>query len=343
MSIRSLLTCLLAVVALGAAAAPAGAFMIGVHDDDAFVSAPAPVRRAAFDRAQSIGARWLRVNMVWQGYRDLGLAPYARAVNEARRRGMRVELTLTGNPSYVNGGSGYVARMPNVARYARWIGSVARRLRGRVYAYGIWNEPNLGMFFLPQGAAGQRHYARLYRAAYRAVRRADPRAKILIGETAPSNKPLRFLAAVARGGLRADGWAHHPYQFANVAPGRPEPRHLGISNTAAMRRGMAALARRGLLRTPAGKPLPIYFTEFGYPRRGSLFGIFSEPTRADYSVRALRLARRAGAQVMVWYQVFNPEPVAHGNLWDTGLVGRDGSESLVYRRLRAGRRALAAR
>ncbi|MDQ4042159.1 MAG: hypothetical protein M3141_10495 [Actinomycetota bacterium] len=336
-----LLTALLAAAVLGLCAAPAGAFTIGVHDDDAFVTSPAAERAAAFDRAQSIGARWLRINMVWQGYADLGLAPYERAVDEARRRGMRVQLTLTGNPVYVNGGRGYVARRPNVRRYARWIATVARRLRGRVYAYGIWNEPNLGMFFLPQGKAGQRHYGRLYRAAYRAVRRADRRTKVLIGETAPSNKPLRFLAGAAQEGrLRADGWAHHPYQFVRVAPGRRERRYLGISNTAAMRRGMRDLARRKLLRTPAGKPLPIFFTEFGYPRQGSLFGIFSEGTRASYSVRSMRIARRAGARVMVWYQVFNPAATPQRTLWDTGLVGRDGSESLTYRRLRMVRRSL---
>ncbi len=332
---------LLAAVAVGVCAAPAGAFTIGVHDDDAFITAPAAERAAAFDRAQSIGARWLRINMVWQGYADLGLGPYERAVDEARRRGMRVQLTLTGNPVYVNGGRGHVARRPNVRRYVRWIATVARRLRGRVYAYGIWNEPNLGMFFLPQGKAGQRHYGRLYRAAYRAVKRADRRAKVLIGETAPSNKPLRFLAGAAKEGrLRADGWAHHPYQFVRVAPGRRERRYLGISNTAAMRRGMRDLARRKLLRTPAGKPLPIFFTEFGYPRQGSLFGIFSEGTRASYSVRSMRIARRADAKVMVWYQVFNPAATPQRTLWDTGLVGRDGSESLTYRRLRMVRRSL---
>jgi hypothetical protein len=222
---------------------------------------------------------------------------------------------------------------------------VARHFRGRVYAYGIWNEPNLGMFFLPQGRAGQRHYSLLFKAAYRRVKAGDRRAKVLIGETAPSNKPLRFLTEVSKmaRGLRADGWAHHPYQFVRTLPGRRELRYTGISNTAAMKRGMRTLARRKLLRTPAGKPLPIFFTEFGYPRQGSLFGIFSESMRADYSVRSMRIARGAGAEVMVWYQVFNPAQQTRQDLWDTGLVGRDGTESLVYQRLRAARASLARR
>jgi hypothetical protein len=65
--------------------------------------------------------------------------------------------------------------------------------------------------------------------------------------------------------------------------------------------------------------------------------------RADYSVRSMRIARRAGAEVMVWYQVFNPARNTQSGLWDTGLVGRDGTESLVYQRLRAARASIAGR
>ena len=248
---------------------------------------------------------------------------------------------MAGNPSYVNGGRGYIGRRPIVSRYSRWIGQVARHFRGRVYAYAVWNEPNLGLFFLPQGKPGQRLYRNLYRSAYRSVKRADRRAKVLIGETAPSNKPLRFLAGVAKGGgVRADGWAHHPYQFINVAPGRPERRYTGISNVAKMKRELRRLAARKLLRTPSGRPLPLYFTEFGYPVTGASYGIFSEARRADYSVRSMRIARRAGAEVMVWYQLYRPSPVARNNLWDTGLLGRDGTESLVFRALRSARASL---
>ena len=34
-------------------------------------------------------------------------------------------------------------------------------------------------------------------------------------------------------------------------------------------------------------------------------------------------------------------PATQSTLWDTGLVGRDGTESLVYQRLRAVRASLA--
>ena len=341
------LAALLALAATLAAAALAGpssasAFRVGIQDDQAFVLSSPAKRAEAFARAKAIGASYLRINLVWESYRNDGFGPYDRAVNAARARGMRVQLTVMGNPSYLNGGRGYIGRRPVVARYTRWIGQVARHFRGRVFAYAVWNEPNLGLFFLPQGKPGQRLYGKLYRGAYRAVKRADRRAKVLIGETAPSNKPLRFLAGAAAGGrLVADGWAHHPYQFVKVVPGRPEGRYTGISNVAKMKRELRRLAAQHRLSTPAGRPLPLYFTEFGYPVQGAYYGIFSESMRADYALRSMRIARAARAEVMTWYQLYRPSAMASKTLWDTGLISPDGTESLVFQRLRAARAALA--
>ena len=344
MTTRRLIALLALALAAAALAGPssASAFRVGIQDDQAFVLAPPAQRAQAFAHAKAIGATYLRINLVWESYRNDGFGPYDRAINAARARGMRVQLTVTGNPSYVNGGRGYIGRRPIVARYTRWIARVARHFRGRVFAYAIWNEPNLGLFFLPQGAAGQRLYGKLYRAAYRAVKRADRRAKVLIGETAPSNKPLRFLAGATRGGrVLADGWAHHPYQFVKTVPGRPEARYTGISNVAKMKRELRRLAARRQLSTPSGRPLPLYFTEFGYPVQGAYYGIFSESMRADYALRSMRIARAAGAQVMTWYQLYRPSGTAQKTLWDTGLISPDGTESLVFQRLRAARASLA--
>jgi len=339
-ALLALAAALLAIALAGPASA--SAFRVGIQDDNAFVLAPAAKRTEAFNRAKAIGASYLRINLFYKSFQKDGYRPYDAAVNAARARGMKVQLTVAGNPVFVDGGKGYIGRRPVVARYSRWIGQVARHFKGRVYAYAIWNEPNLGIFFLPQGKPGQRLYRTLYRSAYRSVKRADRRAKVLIGETAPSNKPLKFLAGVAQGGgLRADGWAHHPYQFVNVAPGRPERKYTGISNVRKMKAELRRLAARKLLRTPAGRALPLYFTEFGYPVSGAYYGIFSEAKRADYAVRSMRIARAAGAQVMVWYQLYRPSQTAMKSLWDTGLVGRDGTESLVFKRLRAARASLA--
>jgi hypothetical protein len=129
----------------------------------------------------------------------------------------------------------------------------------------------------------------------------------------------------------ADGFAHHPYQFSVVRPGQPDRRYLGISNTAIVQRTLRTLAARHRLRTPAGRPLPLYFTEFGYPRPGAFYGYFSEARRAQWTVDAFRLAKRQGARVMVYYELFGKAGPARAGLWDTGLLTPDGREYPIYR------------
>lgn len=350
MPVRSSLLAAGALLACLVAPASAGAFQIGMQDDGAFVTAPPAARARALGQAHAIGVTYLRITMVWEGFRNDGFAPYDHAVDDARRHGMSVQLTVTGNPRFTAGGRGYLGyQQPSPSRYASWLGRVARHFRGRVRYYSIWNEPNLSEYLAPQHigdrAVGHQIYARLVKAGYRAVKRADPRAGVLIGEAAPSGHPLRFIERAARsipGGLRADGWAQHPYQFVKVAPGRPQSRYSGgISNVATMNAALRRLARQRVLRTARNRAVPVYFTEFGYPRPGAYYGMFSEAVRADYTLKAYRLAKRAGVRALVWYQLYNHGGRPRSRLWDTGLIGADGRHSLTYQRLIANRRSLA--
>jgi hypothetical protein len=349
MPVRPLLSLAGVLVAILLFPAPAGAFQIGIQDDGAFVSASPDVRARALDHARGMGVTYLRITLVWEGFRNEGWRPYDRAIDDARARGMSIQLTVTGNPRYTEGGRGFLGfHRPSPGRYANWLGAVARHFKGRVDAYSIWNEPNLNDYLSPQivgrRAVGHEIYARLVQAGYRVVKRADPGAKVLLGEAAPSGHPIRFLERAAGsvpGGLRADGWAHHPYQFVKVAPGYPQTRYSGgISNLGVMRTALRRLAREGKLRTSRGGAVPIYFTEFGYPRPGAYYGIFSEALRASYAVQAFRLAKRGGVKALVWYQLYSHAGRPRRRLWDTGLISPEGRQSLTYRRLSAARHSL---
>jgi hypothetical protein len=348
MPARSLLL-LAGVVVLCLFPASAGAFQIGMQDDNAFVVASREDRARALMQAHDMGVTYIRITLAWEGFRNDGWGLYDEAIDQAREYGMAIQFTVTGNPRFTSGGHGLIGfRDPSPARYAAWLGAVVRHFRGRVAYYSLWNEPNLSDYLSPQRigrrAVGHIIYARLVKAGYSAVKRADPTAKVLIGEAAPSGHPLRFIERAARalrGGLRADGWAHHPYQFVRVAPGRPQNSYSGgISNVATMKATMSRLARAGVLRTGRGRPVPLYFTEFGYPRPGAYYGFFSEATRADYTLKAFRVAKLAGAQVLVWYQLYNHAGPPQAGLWDTGLISRTDGLSLTYTRLRAARRSL---
>ena len=326
----------LALVLALAALVPASAaarFQLGIQDDNAFVTAPAAGRAQAFNYAGQLGVTWLKMTLGWDGYHGYGLHPYDVAVNQARAHGWTVQLMITGSPWYSSRGSYLPYLNPSPGRFATFVSHVVRHFRGRVRFYSLWNEPNLYIYLSPHSRAPAIYHS-LFRQGYAAAKDADPAAQVLIGEMSPVRGSLDFLASVLdRGGLVADGFAHHPYQFALVPPGRPEPSYLGISNTSMVAGTLRRLAREGWLRTPAGGTLPLYFTEFGYPRPGSYYGYFSEGQRAVWAVEAIRLARRQRARVMVWYQLFRGLGRAGPRTWDTGLLSVNGFQWPVYRAL----------
>lgn len=75
------------------------------------------------------------------------------------------------------------------AEFSQIMGLLAERYRGRITSWEIWNEPDNRDYWL--GSASQ--YAALVAAGARAVRAADPRAKIVLGGLAGGVEFLRAL------------------------------------------------------------------------------------------------------------------------------------------------------
>jgi hypothetical protein len=170
---------------------------------------------------------------------------------------------------------------PNTAEFGKWAGVVAEHFAGRVDRYSIWNEPNWRTWLGPL-ANGPGLYRSLYTRGYTAIKKADPRAKVLIGETSPygrpglSTSPIAFLRKVACvnakykrvGGckpLKADGYAHHPYDFRHA----PDFQYPGVDNVtigtlSRLTKALDKLRKVGALRTNNGSRMPLYLTEYGY-------------------------------------------------------------------------------
>ena len=109
-----------------------------------------------------------------------------RVRRDGRRRGgarIRVHAALTG-PAPV-WASGNRKLRGGVRRALRGVaGIVAKHFKGRIDRYSIWNEPNWRTWLQPL-KSGPRLYRDLYTRGYAAIKRADRRAKVLIGETSP--------------------------------------------------------------------------------------------------------------------------------------------------------------
>jgi hypothetical protein len=341
-------------------------FEVALQDDPVFVRRDYYSRDRAFEDARRLGVTWVRMNVLWgrtAGRSRTAKAPPARprydflsydlAVAAARRHGLRVELTLTGPaPAWATGDGHYGTLRPDARAFARFAAIAARHFRRVVTRYSIWNEPNFDQFLTPLPDAPAL-YRRLYEGAFTAIKRVDPAAQVLIGETAPYGiggrvmAPLAFLRAVACARsdyeparrcreLRADGYAHHPYQFQSP----PEQPQAGadtaqIGSLDRLTRALDRLAGAGLLATPAGGALPVYLTEFGYFRRGHRS--LPEARRADYLPRAFAVAadRYPRVRQLLQYQLASPPPGYYGSHFNTGIMGRDGAPTPSFRALAA--------
>ena len=162
---------------------------------------------------------------------------------------------------------------PNAREFGKWAGVVAEHFAGRVDRYSIWNEPNWKTWLGPLKSAPAL-YRSLYTRGYAAIKDADPRAKVLIGETSPNGRaglstaPLAFLRKVACVNskykrvshcptLKADGYAHHPYDFRHAPNFQfPGDDNVTLGTLSRLTKALDKLSRVGALRKNGGGRMP---------------------------------------------------------------------------------------
>jgi hypothetical protein len=331
-TLRTLICALLALVAVLVAptAANASSKQLSMMQDDAelFGERPGEDPAAAVQEMKDLGVDVIRTNVlfyrVYDNFTDrtrpAGFDPsdpnspqYTRwsytdkVVELARAAGIKVLFTVSGpgpfwasdTPSKCRG-RGICPWKPNAKVFGQFVEAVAKRYRGKVDWYSIYNEPNIGKtsggagWLMPQTTSSRAgrvysagvQYRKLWQAGYKAIAKQDParRGRVLFGEMAAISEPLpKFYAALCldpsgkpfKGALRKahdcgrvsklniGGWAIHPYNQGGFGP----PNRTTSSKTALpqqyiprLHRLMARAAARG--RVPGGKG--IYVTEFGY-------------------------------------------------------------------------------
>jgi hypothetical protein len=368
---RHLLATAGAAVAAAGVTAPAEAakrMEVTLQDDAIFVQDQGYYpREEAYDRLKELGVSRLRFNVIWANQlepssRDAKKAPRKPrydfdqldvAVKTARKHKVRVQLTLTGPaPRWGarDSDNGRVVK-PNAKRFGQFARTVARRYRKYVDVYSIWNEPNHKAWLQPVSQQG-RLYRDLYYQGYKAVKRYDRKAKVLIAETAPyaskkgvATPPLEFLRDVTcvdkkyrykrKKGCRAliaDGYAHHPYDFERA----PNKRRKGsdsvtMANLSSLTRALDKLKRARRLRTSKGRALDLYLTEFGYFAAGP-GKVFKEKTRAKYLLRGFQMAQRnKRVRAMLQYVLVSPPP--ERTRFNTSVIDADGTLTRPFRSL----------
>jgi hypothetical protein len=218
--------------------------------------------------------------------------------------------------------------------------------RGLIDRYSVWNEPNYVGWLAPL-SQGPKIYRSLFEAGYSAAKAADPSAQVLIAETAPykikkrETAPLAFLRGVTCtnrsfanprcGPLKADGYAHHPYDFDHA----PTYRYPGADNATLATLGhlttaLDKLGASGALTDSAGKPLDVYLTEYGF--FGTGHRKTSAKKRGKYTQKAFDLAL-ANPRVHEMLQYLLVAPRKPYNFFDTSIVDGRGRPTSAFKAL----------
>jgi hypothetical protein len=174
----------------------------------------------------SAGVHDLRIMVPWAAIeRDQGRYDWSTVdpmVDAAVSQHVSVLATLNSPPAWAvePGQPAVTGRPDSPAAFGRFAEAVAEHYRGKVSAYEIWNEPNSTAFFEPgPDPAG---YVDLLKAAYPAIKAADPSAVVVSGGLGPLvDRPQVAIDAVefVRGMYAAgaknyfDALAYHPYQY----------------------------------------------------------------------------------------------------------------------------------
>lgn len=288
--------------------APAGAQALPGRSDfgvNTHIASRYPVQ-AGFDGPVDLvagtSAGWAREDFHWywlepeQGRFEWAI--YDRAISRLAGSGVNIIGVLNTAPAWATPFPGDTAGRPSYyapdpAAFARFASAVVTRYRDRVRFWQVWNEPENVRYWQPQPDPAA--YAALLRAAYPAIKSADPNAVVLSAGVVPTN--IGFLRAIADNGAWGsfDILAVHPY----VDPFSPENGQIGAGDVSAVKTLVESLGRK-----------PIWATEFGWstgPADRDPRGV-DEETQASFLVRASTLLRAAGIEKIIWYNLKDTEP-----------------------------------
>lgn len=262
-----------------------------------------------------MGGRALRIiisrERVAKGKGGYDFSIFDGIVNAARAQGIHPQIVLDNQEGFKPG-------MGDPKKYEAFVKAAGVHFKGRVGTYSFVNEPDLKM--------NPQKYRQLFMTGQRAMQKVNPHAQTLFGEVSSHGGLDYAYKALKKGGIKASGFAIHPYQ-ANDPLAPPGDSRWGIGRSQTMQKTLQQFAKNQGFRTRANKTPGLYFTEFGYKT--------DNPNGAQYWPRALQKARKAGVKEMIAYTMTG----SPGSKWDTGLVNPDGTPRPTYNAIMAARAA----
>ena len=196
---------------------------IGFADSELYFMSEAEINRT-LDEMQALGVQNVRIMIPWAGIQPTKTTyewQYIdRIVNAATARNMGILGMVNSTPAWAaKNGIKYSGQPSSSTAFGNFVDQVARRYKGKISAYEIWNEQNSYKFFTPVSASA---YTSLLKAAYTRIKAVDPSALVIVGglssnltygslTLAPDDFLRKMYAAGA--GKYFDAVAYHPYHY----------------------------------------------------------------------------------------------------------------------------------
>lgn len=212
-----------------------------------------------------------------------------KAVALAEEHGVEVLLPLALSPSWASArptegstyGDGLAAGPEKIEDWRNYVRTVAKRYKGRIHYYEVWNEPNREGVYT--GTLDE--LLSLFQEAYQILKQVDP-SNTLVGPSVSNRagKGVDWLREyLARGGGEyTDVIAYHFYVGADKPPEAMLPLIRSVNEVK---------ANAGL------REKPLWNTEAGWPKGKD----FSADEAAGYVARAYILNWAAGVPRFYWY------------------------------------------
>jgi hypothetical protein len=311
-----------AVAAVFVSAAPAApGVQFGIQDDAWVLYGPGTLQQR-LDQLQGLGVDIVRVSIHWNDVAptkpDRGLAAndpayrwddYDAVLNGLRARGITPLVTLLGTPGWANGGARPNVIPTSATFFADFAYAAAKRYPF-VRDWTVWNEPNqrLGM----STPSARLYVTRLLNPAYASIHRANARAIVAGGVTAPRGNtggigPLAWIRGMKAAHARLDAYAHHPYP---ARPNAETPFTGGCASCDTIT--MANLPRLlAEVRRDFGNK-PVWLTEYAYQTNppDRLLGVAPALQAAYIGQSSLRAYQEPGVTMLIHFLVRDEPNVA---------------------------------
>jgi polysaccharide biosynthesis protein PslG len=167
------------------------------------------------DIIADMGATWVRNGVPWfelepaQGNYDWSYLDIM--LPDLKRRGMKILFVLAYAPSF-HSSNGMSNGIPNVQAWKNFVDAITTRYRDEVDAWEVWNEPNLGEFFV---GTPRQYFDYVLKPVYSIIKNNDPDSLVAAPGLATlySTKWWEFLKKLNSygGGAYFDVLSHHAY------------------------------------------------------------------------------------------------------------------------------------